>query len=406
VTAYDIIFFWVSRMIMAGLEFTGKAPFRDIYIHGLVRDRQGRKMSKSLGNGLDPLELVEEFGADALKFTLAFMCAQGQDVLVDRESFRMGSKFANKIWNAARYILMNLEGRNPVERPLLTGVDRWIWSRLNRAAGLMEEAFLSYRYNDAAQTAYEYFWNDFCDWYVEATKLSLKDGDEGEKDRAASVLLEVLAESLRLLHPLLPFITEEIYGKLPPGAHAGGLLITAPYPRYSEGRVDPVAEKNFAFLKEMVVMIRTLRSECAVPPGKKLRVLFRLDGGADAVLREHQGLVEFLAGIGELDIAPAETPAERAERPAGSIGLSGGRAGFSFEIFVFIADAVDMGALKDKFGRDLEKDRRFIEGLRAKLANADFLNNAPPELVEGEKAKLEDTLKRADKIEAYIRDMA
>ncbi|MDR3166967.1 MAG: valine--tRNA ligase, partial [Treponema sp.] len=176
VTGYDIIFFWVSRMIMAGLEFTGKAPFRDIYIHGLIRDKQGRKMSKSLGNGLDPLELVDEFGADALKFTLAFMCAQGQDILMDKESFKTGSKFANKIWNASRYILMNLEGRNLVREPALLPVDTWIQSRLNTAARSMEEAFLSYRYNDAAQTAYEYFWNDFCDWYVEATKLSLKEG--------------------------------------------------------------------------------------------------------------------------------------------------------------------------------------------------------------------------------------
>ncbi|MCL2600808.1 MAG: valine--tRNA ligase, partial [Treponema sp.] len=178
VTAYDIIFFWVARMIMAGLEFTGRVPFRDVYIHGLVRDRQGRKMSKSLGNGLDPLELVDEFGADALKFTLAFMCAQGQDLLVDRESFKMGSKFANKVWNASRFILMNLEGRNLVENAALLPVDKWIFSRLNSAAKAMEEAFLSYRYNDAAQTVYEYFWNDFCDWYVEATKLSVKTGED------------------------------------------------------------------------------------------------------------------------------------------------------------------------------------------------------------------------------------
>ncbi|MDR0622940.1 MAG: class I tRNA ligase family protein, partial [Treponema sp.] len=257
VTAYDIIFFWVSRMIMAGLEFTGQAPFRDIYIHGLIRDKQGRKMSKSLGNGLDPLELVDEFGADALKFTLAFMCAQGQDILVDKESFKMGSKFANKVWNASRYILMNMEGRNLVKDPALIPADRWIYSRLNRAAGAMEAAFCSYRYNDAAQTAYEYFWNDFCDWYVEATKLSLRAGDgpdqgSAEKDRAVTVLLDVLAASLRLLHPLLPFVTEEIYSRLPPecrASHTGGaagadLLITAPYPQFDETKSDPRGEKT------------------------------------------------------------------------------------------------------------------------------------------------------------------
>jgi valyl-tRNA synthetase len=164
VTAYDIIFFWVARMIMAGLEFTGKAPFRDVYIHQLIRDKQGRKMSKSLGNGIDPLEIVDEFGADALKFTLAFLCAQGQDILMDKSSFKLGSKFANKVWNASRYILMNLEGRELVENPGLLPVDRWIYSRLNATARAMEEAFLSYRFNDAAGLVYEYFWNDFCDW--------------------------------------------------------------------------------------------------------------------------------------------------------------------------------------------------------------------------------------------------
>ncbi|MDR1286884.1 MAG: valine--tRNA ligase [Treponema sp.] len=400
VTAYDIIFFWVSRMIMAGLEFTGKAPFSEIYLHGLVRDRQGRKMSKSLGNGLDPLELVEEFGADALRFTLAFMCAQGQDVLIDRESFRMGSKFANKIWNAARYILMNLEGREGGVRPDLLPVDRWIWSRLNRAARIMEGAFLSYRYNDAAQTAYEYFWNDFCDWYVEAAKISFRDGaSPAEKDRAASALLEVLAESLRLLHPLLPFITEEIYGKLPAVYRPGGLLVNAPYPRYSEERFDPQEERRFDFLKEMVVMIRTLRSECAVAPGKKLRAFFRLLPEGEAALAGHGETVKLLAGLGEFETAAGGA------RPEGSIGVSGGRAGFVFEVFVCIAGAVDTEALKKKFGRDLEKDRRFIEGLKSKLSNGDFLKNAPPVLVEGEKAKLQDALARAGRIEAYIRDI-
>jgi valyl-tRNA synthetase len=403
VTAYDIIFFWVSRMIMAGLEFTGRAPFRDIYIHGLVRDKQGRKMSKSLGNGLDPLELVDEFGADAFKFTLAFMCAQGQDLLVDRESFRMGSKFANKIWNASRYILMNLEGRGLVKEPVLNSADRWIRSRLNSAAKAMEDAFLSYRYNDAAQRAYEYFWNDFCDWYVEATKLSMKAGGDAEKDRATAVLLDVLAESLRLLHPLLPFVTEEIYGKLPNVRDADGnrtLLITAPYPRYDEKKSDPAGEKDFSLLQELVRMIRTLRSECTISPEKRIRVLVRAGAEEERILGAHEGLVKLLAGIGELDIRGGAF-AEAGVRPAGSIGL----VGSGFEAFVFIAEAVDTAALKQKFGRELERDGKFIQGLRAKLANGQFLKNAPPELVAAEKTKLEESLKRTGKLESYLRDL-
>jgi len=402
VTGYDIIFFWVARMIMAGLEFTGKVPFRDIYIHGLVRDKQGRKMSKSLGNGLDPLELVDEFGADALKFTLAFMCAQGQDLLVDKDSFKMGSKFANKVWNASRYILMNLEGRELVENPTLLPVDRWIYSRLNGAAKAMEEAFLSYRFNDAAQTVYEYFWNDFCDWYVEATKLSVKTVEDStdtqnaaEKDRATTVLLDVLAESLRLLHPLLPFVTEEIYGKLPNVSQgAEGLLINAPYPRFDERRDDGEAERHFAFLQEFVRMIRTLRSECTIPPGKKLRVMARLTGELGGLLRRNEDLVKLLAGIGELEIADGDP----GTRPEGAIGL----AGSGFEVFVFIAEAVDIAALKKKFAKELERDKGFIKGLQSKLANEQFLKNAPPELVAGEKAKLDDSLVRVGKLESYL----
>ncbi|MDR1430063.1 MAG: valine--tRNA ligase [Spirochaetaceae bacterium] len=399
VTAYDIIFFWVARMIMAGLEFTGQVPFRDIYIHGLLRDKQGRKMSKSLGNGLDPLELVDEYGADALKFTLAFLCAQGQDLLVDKESFKLGSKFANKVWNASRYILMNLEGRTLTENPALLPVDRWIYSRLNEAAKNMEEAFLSYRYNDAAQTGYEYFWNDFCDWYVEATKLSMREGDAVEKDRATTVLLDVLALSLALLHPLLPFITEEIYGKLP--TSTGGLLITSSYPSYTEGGTDRKALEEFGFLKELVRLVRTLRSECTISPDRKLRVLVRAGAERRTVLRANGELVKLLSGTGVLEEeALTETAGET--RPQGSIGL----VGEGFEAFVYIAEAVDMAFLKNKFSKEIGKDRKFISALEQKLSNEAFIKNAPPELVEGEKKKLLEARKRTGKIEAYIRDMA
>jgi valyl-tRNA synthetase len=399
VTAYDIIFFWVARMIMAGLEFTGKAPFRDVYLHQLIRDKQGRKMSKSLGNGIDPLEIVDEFGADALKFTLAYLCAQGQDILMDKESFKLGSRFANKIWNASRYILMNLEGRSLVENPGLLPADRWIYSRLNSAAGAVTGAFLSYRFNDAAGTAYEYFWNDFCDWYVEATKLSIKNGDDAEKDRAATVLLDVLAQSLRLLHPLLPFVTEEIYGKLP-NIKPGELLIGAAYPAYDEKLEDPGAERDFAFLQELVRQLRTARSECGIPPDRKLRVLVRIGGGDRlSSARENAPLVKLLAGLSDLDIEEAAPAGEK--KPAGSIGL----AGTGFEAFIFLAGAADPASLKRKFGRDLEKDRKFIEGLKAKLGNESFLKNAPPELAASEKRKLEEALNRTLKLESYLRDM-
>ncbi|MDR0401961.1 MAG: valine--tRNA ligase [Treponema sp.] len=439
ITAYDIIFFWVARMIMAGLEFTGKAPFRDIYIHGLIRDKKGRKMSKSLGNGLDPLELVDEFGADALKFTLAFMCAQGQDLLVDKESFRLGSKFANKVWNASRYILMNLEGRNYTANPALLPVDRWIYSRLNGAARYITDSFLSYRFNDAAGKVYEYFWNDFCDWYVEATKLSMKGGGGAEKDRAVSVLLDVLAESLRLLHPLLPFVTEEIYGKLPlecrqsapPGAppasvlsgassasapagasadgdeaSSGELLIRAAYPRYREERRDDEAERRFAFLQDLVRQIRTLRAECTITPEKRLDCAVITGGEGEereekaAFLRENAELVRLLAGLGNLAVdagGPAEAP-----DAAKAIVL----AGQDYEAHVYIAEAVDMNALAEKFRRNLERDRNYTASLEAKIANPNFVKNAPPELVLEEKRKLAEAKERTETIETYLKSLA
>ena len=400
ITGYDIIFFWVARMIMAGLEFTGSVPFRDVYITQLIRDKKGRKMSKSLGNGIDPLEIVEEFGADALKFTLAYLCAQGQDILMDKESFKIGSKFANKVWNASRFILMNLEGRSLVEHPALLPVDKWIYSRLNNTAKLMEEAFLSYRFNDAAGTIYEFFWNDFCDWYVEATKLSFKgDVKEEEKNRATTVLLDVLAKSLRLLHPLLSFLTEEIYSKLP-NIKPGELLITASYPEYDKALNDAVTEQNFAVLQDLVRHVRTLRSECTITPDRKLKVLVQLREKEDEVfILENSCLVKMLAGIEQLDIRPQDGSSN--ERPSGAIALTANR----FIIFVFIADAVDMGFLKQKFKKELEKDLKYIAGLNAKLANENYLKNAPPLLVEGEKLKLEESLKRTTKLESYISSM-
>ncbi|MDR0410029.1 MAG: valine--tRNA ligase [Spirochaetaceae bacterium] len=396
VTAYDIIFFWVARMIMAGLEFTGKTPFRDIYIHGLLRDKQGRKMSKTLGNGIDPLELVDEYGADALKFTLAFLCAQGQDILIDKESFKLGSKFANKLWNASRYILMNLEGRTFVENPELQPVDEWIYGRLRRASAAMSRAFTEYRYNEAAAYAYDFFWNDFCDWYVEATKLATKQGSEQEKDRAVTVLLNVLTELLRLLHPLLPFVTEEIWSKLPEEIHGTGeLLITQ---RYPSGVVETDAnaeraekiEKNFAFLWELVRSMRTLRSECAIAPEKKLRAVIRTEN--PDLTAANSALICLLAGLNEITPIACDQSATEAVAIAGS----------GFEVFLFIAEAVDMDLLRAKWTRELEKDKKFINVLKTKLNNENFLKNAPAALAEAERAKLSETEKHAEKLEAYL----
>lgn len=404
VTAYDIIFFWVSRMIMAGLEFTGKVPFRDINMHGLVRDKQGRKMSKSLGNGLDPLEIIDEYGADALKYTLAFMCAQGQDVLIDKDSFKLGSRFANKIWNASRYILGNLEGRElrAVSRNELKELDLWIINRLNLAAKNSASALESYRYNDAAQTVYEYFWNDFCDWYVEATKLSFKNGDETEKDRAVSVLLNVLEESLRLLHPLLPFVTEEIYRFLPENCVTGGKkkadkLITAPYPLFSEERVDTCSEERFTSLQEIVRLVRALRTECGIDPAFKIKVALFVEKGSPAeAAKEKTDIICLLAGLSGVDFL--ESPKDKAKGSIGTVGKG-------FEAFIVPGEGADPEKMVQKFKKELEKEEGNFSKLKGKLSNEKFVANAPAEVVEGEKEKLNEIQRRIEKLKAYVSEL-
>ncbi|HRZ64389.1 MAG TPA: valine--tRNA ligase [Spirochaetia bacterium] len=404
VTGYDIIFFWVARMIMAGMEFMGRSPFKDVCITTLVRDKQGRKMSKSLGNGIDPLEIVDEYGADALKFTLAFMFTPGQDILMNSEDFKLGSKFSNKVWNASRYILMNLEGREllpgkPGESggPALRDVDRWIYGRLGAAAAAIKEAFASYRFNDAAGAAYEYFWNDFCDWYIEATKLSIKGGDEAERNRATTVLLAVLEESLRLLHPLLPFVTEEIYQKLPaaPGAERGW-LISAPYPEPRKEREDPALAARFASLQELVRLARTLRSEFQIPPEAKMRLALRFEPGFEgaAFLRESAALVGLFVN------GPA--PAEVSARPAGTVAL----VGAGFEAYAFVKESVDAAKLVEKLRKEIERDRSYAERTRDKLANPGFLASAPAEVAAREREKLEEAERRSGKYAQYVEELA
>jgi len=405
ITGHDIIFFWVSRMIMAALEFTDTVPFRDIYLHGLVRDKQGRKMSKSLGNGIDPLAIIDEYGADALKFTLTFMCTQGQDILIDNESFKLGSRFANKIWNASRYILGNLEGRRivPVDASKLTELDRWIYHTLNETVKNVRAAFEGYRYNEASQGVYEFFWNNFCDWYVEGTKLSYKSGDEAEKDRITSVLLAVLEESLRLLHPVLPFVTEEIYRKLPGYCAEGAsrradVLMTACYPVYCAERIDTAAAARFNALQDIVRLIRALRAECGIDPQLKLRIALYIEEGTPAqAAMENTDLIKLLAGIADITFI-----GKPSDKPANSIGT----VGSGFEAFIITGTEIDRSQLAARFTKELEKEKQALSRLTVKLANADFIDHAPAEVVEAEKEKLHQAGRRIEKFTLYLQDLA
>ena len=399
VTGYDIIFFWVARMIMSSLEFLEEVPFRDIVITSLVRDKQGRKMSKSLGNGMDPLDIVDQYGADSLKFTLAFLAAQGQDILLAEEDFRFGSKFANKIWNAARFLLMNLEGRNLQSTADISmkDIDRWIYHRLDVTVRRVGRAIENYRFNDAAQGVYEFFWNDFCDWYIEASKLDLYSENDEDKDRAISLLMHILEESLRLLHPFLPFVTEEIYQKLPEEIRHDH-LISAPYPQSADERCNEMVEARFTSLQEAIRAIRTIRSEFTIPPEKKVRVAVRTDTDFNAAdyFHENHSLILNLVNAGTLTISQ-EKPDATGAVPA---------AGNGFEAFVYVSELIDV----EKERAKLEKERKGLEKLytstEKKLQNSGFIDNAPADVIEKEKGKLKEFQERMVKVESYLKELS
>lgn len=394
VTAYDIIFFWVSRMIMASLEFTGKVPFNDIYITGLVRDKKGRKMSKSLGNGIDPLDVIDLYGADAMKFTICYLAAQGQDVLVDMDSFKLGSRFANKIWNATRYLLMNLEGRNlvAIDQSKFTEVDKWIYHSLNENVRKVRNAIEGYKFNDAAQAIYDFFWNDFCDWYVEASKLSLYSGDDAEKDRIVSILMDILAESMRLMHPMLSFITEEIYSKLP---NTEGKVITASFPEYRTDRIHADEAHLMQSMQDVVRGIRNSRAELGIPADKKLRIVIRPD--------ENGSLASFMAGHVDLlknftNAGSVEIDAEKAISVEGAFPV----AGQGFETYVFVRDAIDVDKEIAKLEEEISKAKVLLEGSEKKLSNEKFVSFAKPEAIEKERAKKCEFEEKIEKTQKHI----
>ena len=397
VTAYDIIFFWVARMIMASLEFMGEVPFRDIYIHGLVRAKDGKKMSKSLGNGIDPLDVVAEYGADAFKFTLSFLAAQGQDILIDMESFKIGSKFANKIWNASRYLLMNIEGRIliPFEKIEKNCTDRWILHQMNETVSAVEKAMKSYRFNDAAKAVYEFFWNDFCDWYIEASKLSLYSDNNEEKDRGISILIHVLNDSLKILHPFLPFITEEIFQKLPLDNKS---IVNSQYPVYTAEHSDFGLASSFESLQELIRSVRTMRSEFTVAPSKKISMIIRLDEGfrAKDFFENQTELMKFLISASDIEFTD--------KKPSGSGYIP--VAGNGFEVYVLLKDVIDIPKEIAKLEKEIEKQEKLLKRTEGKLSNPTFLEKAPEDIIEKEKASKEELTLMIDKMKQNLKELS
>ncbi len=385
VTAEEILFFWVARMVMAGLEFMDELPFTDVVINGTVRDHEGRRMSKSLGNGIDPLEVVELFGADALRFTLVRSAPPGTDLQLNYqdldEAFRVGRNFANKMWNAARFALPYLreEDAGPPEENGLELADRWILARFRHAASQVTEALERYRFHEAAESAYAFVWGEFCDWYLELVKDRLE-GERGEasRDAAARTLYEVLSGWLRLLHPIAPFVTEAIARRLPDRPD-DFTLVAGPWPEPPAAWEDPEAERRMAELQELVGIVRNLRSEYHVGQGRAVEVHLRSTTPAlhEALAAEATG-ARRLGGIEAIH----EREDGRPEGPGAHAVLRSGT-----ELFLPLADVIDLDRERDR----LEGEVRRIEGLlastRAKLDNPGFLENAPAEVVEREREK-------------------
>jgi len=383
VTAFDIIFFWVARMIMAGYHFIGDRPFDHVYITRLIRDKNGRKMSKSLGNGIDPLDVIKEHGTDAMRFTLAVLAAQNHDIKLDVKFFDTYKKFANKIWNAARFALLNIEGFEEIDlrKEKLAIEDRWILSRLARSVKTVEESIDSYDFPSAAKTIYSFFWNEFCDWYIESIKPRLNGGGR-DRTIAQNVLVRILDSSLRMLHPFMPYITEELWQRLP---DSKGLLIASEWPEFDESDFDVSSENEFSKIMEMVRGIRNVKAEMNIPPSSRTDVYYLGERIDTEILK----LVSNLSNSGEL-IA-------RSEKASGSVSAWGDSGNTLYVVLGEIDTIAEIERLEGK----LEKERSDLARTKSKLENKSFVDNAPEEVVNENKERLiisQDNIRRIEKI--------
>jgi valyl-tRNA synthetase len=392
VTGFDILFFWVARMAMLGIKFMGDVPFRHVYIHALVRNAEGQKMSKSKGNVVDPLSVMDKYGTDAFRFTLAAFAAQGRDIRLAEERIEGYRNFANKIWNAARLVLTNLEGYDPAlaRRGTPSVADRWIKSRLTEATAQVRKAIDTYRFNDAASAVYQFLWHEYCDWYLEIAKRSLYQ-PESPAARAVTqrTLVETLEATLRLLHPFMPFISEELWQRLP---HQGDSIMIAPFPKASRKGRDPEAERLMAPVLDFVSAIRTIRSESRISPAVELAVSVKPAGPEVAA-----ALASGAAVIGSLARAAITVAADGA-RPANSAMA----ATPSGDVFVRLEGVVDFEAERQRLRKEVERARKEIAFLEGKLGRPDFVERAPAEVVERERARLTEQRQTEQKLAASL----
>jgi valyl-tRNA synthetase len=383
VTGFDILFFWVARMIMMGLKFMVDVPFRDVYIHALVRDQEGQKMSKSKGNVIDPLEVMDKFGADAFRFTLAALAAMGRDVKLAEDRIAGYQNFVNKLWNAARFVLMNLSAGNDSAASAngdLNLADRWILSRLAATIQNARQSLEAYRFNEFAHHLYQFTWHEFCDWYIEMSKLALNSGDENERRKTERVLATVLENILLLLHPIMPFVTEEIWHalkeKLGQKDQKSTIMLES-YPRVFESHIQPEIEERVGYLMGITRAVRNLRAEMNCPPSKEVKVLLFANDGNLALLREQERYVRSLARVGSIEYRTD------GERPKGAATAVIGET----EVYIPLGDMINLEEEKNRLTRELGKAEDELARVRKKLGNTDFIAKAKEEVVQREKEK-------------------
>ncbi|MFC2294388.1 MAG: valine--tRNA ligase [Leptotrichia hongkongensis] len=374
VTGADILFFWVARMVMMSLYIKDEIPFNYVYLHGIIRDEKGRKMSKSLGNSPDPLDLIAKYGADAIRFSFLYNTSQGQDIHFSEKLLEMGSAFANKVWNASRFVLSNLEDfdvSTTVDNSEFKLEDKWILSKLQTASKLINENMEKYELDAAAKLAYEFFRGDFCDWYVEIAKTRVYGQEGGDKTVAQWVLRHVLDKGLKILHPFMPFITEEIWQKLQTGEET---IMLSDFPKEEKEFINIEAEKEFDYLKEIISAIRNIRGEANVSPSKKIEVIFKTaDENARNILQNNAKILDKLANVEKYEF--------NVEIPK----LVGFRLVDTTEIYVPLAELIDLDKEIEKLEKSIEKTQVELDKVLKKLSNENFVAKAKPEAVEKER---------------------
>ena len=382
VTGFDILFFWVARMMMMGLKFMGEVPFREVYIHALVRDAQGQKMSKSKGNVIDPLTIVDEYGADAFRFTLCAFAAMGRDIKLSTERIGGYRNFVNKLWNASRFALMNLEDFDPADNRLdnlsLSQADQWILNGYALTAEEVNKALTAYKFNDAAGLLYAFTWHEFCDWYVELSKDALYGDDLTARVRTQTVLFNVLEGLLRMLHPIMPFVTEEIWHALP-GKRSAESIMQTMYPQSGIASTDAAVVADMDIVMDVIRAIRNVRGELDVPPGKKIQVLLDCKSAqAVKAVKSGETYVYSLARVDDLRLGiDIERPKQVSTQVAGDV-----------EVLIPLAGLIDVAEEEARLLKEIAKVQKDVDFFRKKLANEKFVANAPPQVLEKDRGKL------------------